>query len=159
MRKITNVNPVIASIAGSLFLIFIYFLILTAITKDWRHPWEQFLLYKYWMSALILGFGVQAGLFQFIRSGKHLAASQSKVTAGASAGVSGAAMIACCAHHGLEIIPFLGFSGASLFVTKYQVPIFVLGIFANLAGISLMTLMIKKRSCSLNPFRFQKLAK
>ena len=160
--KITNprnLNPVAAGVICSFFLALTYFLVLAIITKDWSHPLAQFLLYKYWMSALILGFGLQAGLLQFIRSGRHLAGNQAKATVVSSAGISGTTMIACCLHHGLEILPFLGFSAASLFAAKYQTQILAFGVLANLVGISLMIFMIKKRSCELSPFRFKSATK
>lgn len=152
IRNPRNINPVAAGVIGSFVLVLVYFLVLAIITKDWSHPLAQFLLYKYWMSVLIVGFGLQIGLLQFIRSGGHLVSNQAKKTVMSSAGISGTTMIACCLHHGLEILPFLGFSAASLFAAKYQTQILAFGVIVNLAGISLMLFMIKNGSCELNPF-------
>lgn len=131
---------------GSLILFLVYFLITVVLSRDWRFPLYQFWLYKYWMSALTLGFGVQVGLFQYLRL-KHLENMGTKATVGGGAGVSTISMVACCAHHLAEVVPILGLSALSLFLIKYQIQLFALGIFTNIIGIVVMIVRIRRIKC------------
>lgn len=133
---------------GSLILFLVYFSIVGVLSRDLRFPLSQFWLYKYWMSALVLGFGVQVGLFQSLRL-KHLENMGAKATVGGGAGVSTVSMVACCAHHLAEIVPLLGLSALSLFLTKYQVQLFALGVFTNVMGIVIMIGRIRRVKCQI----------
>lgn len=144
-NTIHHLPPLLVGILGSLFLSLFYFLTLFLVTKDLRHPFEQFLLNKYWLSALILGFGLQMGLFQEVRMGNHPSTAQSKMAVGAGTGLSSTAMVACCAHHLTDVLPLLGVSAASIFLAKYQTQFLALGVLANLAGIFLMARVLFKR--------------
>ncbi len=147
-------KPVLAAFAGMVILVLIYWLILFIATKDIRHPIEQFIEFKYWIIFLVLGFGIQMGLFWYIRSGMHLdSSSKSALAAGAS--TSTVAMIVCCAHHITDILPILGLSAAGLFLSEYQVYFFLLGIISNAVGIILMLYIIKTKKC-LDFFKFFK---
>ena len=53
---------------GVLALGTFYFLLLFAITGDINHPLSQFMLFQPWMSLLIIGFGIQMGLFWMVRN-------------------------------------------------------------------------------------------
>lgn len=138
-------KPVLAGIIGMVSLVFIYWLILFLTTKDLYHPFQQFLEYKYWIIALVLGFGIQMGLFWYIRSGLHLSGVASKSAIATGAGTSATAMVACCAHHLVDILPILGLSAAALFLTKYQTWFFGLGIISNIIGIIIMLYIIKQK--------------
>lgn len=52
---------------------------------------------------------------------------------GASAGAS---MLACCAHHATDVLPFLGLSALSIFLTRYQIPILLGSLAINIIGIA-----------------------
>ncbi len=87
----------------------------------------------YLIFPLVIGFGIQIGLYTSI---KHHA----KLT-GAVAGtgaISGGSMIACCSHFLLNIIPIAGASGLAIFLVQYQPWFLVFGILANVVGITLM---------------------
>lgn len=131
---------------GSLILFLVYFSIVGGLSRDWRFPLNQFWLYKYWMSALVLGFGIQAGLFQSLRL-KHLENLGTKATVGGGAGVSTISMVACCAHHLAEIVPLLGLSALSLFLVKYQIQLLALGVLTNVLGIIIMIGRIRRAKC------------
>jgi Cu+-exporting ATPase len=95
---------------------------------------EQFAAFWYFIIALALGFGVQVGLYTSLRqligqqkmSGKMVAASGTTSTA---------AMISCCAHYLVNILPVLGVTGFITLVAQYQTQLFWLGLAFNLAGI------------------------
>lgn len=119
-----------AGLLASLILSAFYYLVLWFLTKDAGYPLRQFLLLQPWMSLLVLGFGVQWALFAKLRRGK--------AWAGSSSAVSGGSMVACCAHHGAEALPFLGLSGVAAFLVNYQKELLIIGIMSNFLGIGYM---------------------
>ncbi len=146
-NKLTFLKGFLLGIGGlSLF----YYLILLAVTKDFEHPIYQFKLYQPWMSILIVGFGIQVGLYLLLRRGFRLNLSQKKETklaAGTGGAMSGVSMAACCAHHIADVTPILGLTGAAVFLTEYQKELLILGVIANLIGVAYMLWIIagKKR--------------
>lgn len=118
-----------------------YFSLLYSVTRDINHPLSQFLLLQPWMSLLIVGFGIQMGLFWLMRAGFQVNLSQkkdAKLAAGTSTAVSGMAMVACCAHHLVEVLPIIGLSAAALFLSEYQAQLLIFGVIANSLGIVMM---------------------
>lgn len=91
-------------------LLAFYFVILFLVTKDLRHPWQQFLLFQPWMGLLVVGFGIQVGLFSLLKFN-----NEARAVTGAGAGVSGVSMAACCAHHVIDVLPILGATGLAVF--------------------------------------------
>ncbi len=82
---------------GILGLSIFYYAILFAITGDPSHPLTQFTLFQPWMSLLIVGFGVQLGLFWLLKNGSHFSGGDkhdARLTTGASTAVSSTAMVA-----------------------------------------------------------------
>lgn len=140
-NKNEKIAPFIAGFLGSFGLLGFYFLTTGLVTGSWEFPWRQFLVFKFLMGPLVLGFGLQVGLWQYLRLKKQKVGGTTVVAGGGTAGVS---MIACCAHHLAEIVPILGLSALSIFVVKYQVQFLVLGVLTNLVGIFLMVRKIKK---------------
>jgi hypothetical protein len=136
------IKPIFVGIGASILMFLIYWVILFIVTQDWMHPFIQMAQYKYWMTPLIIGFGVQVALFWYIRSGSHLLGGSTVAT---SAGTSTVAMVACCAHHLADLLPILGLSGAAIFLTEYQEYFFLLGIISNLLGIVMMAYIIKTK--------------
>jgi hypothetical protein len=130
-----------AFLAGVLGLSAFYYLLLFAVTQNLMHPFSQFKLFQPWMSILIIGFGIQFGLFWLLRKGVHFSIQEkqdAKLTTGTSTAVSGMAMVACCAHHVVDLFPILGFSAIALFLSDYQEQFLIFGVVANLIGILMM---------------------
>lgn len=147
--KPTDSSPLLIFIkgfgAGILGLSIFYYLLLFLVTKDPQHPFTQFSLFQPWMSLLILGFGVQVGLYWLLRKGFRLSLQEKQdavLAAGTGTAVSGMAMVACCAHHLVEILPILGLSAAALFLSEYQQELLLFGVFANVVGIMIMLWLI-----------------
>lgn len=140
---LARINPVMAGFLASLGLVLFYFLTLGLITGDWQFPLNQFGNFKYLMTALVLGFGTQIGLWQYLRI-KQKANGAGVVV---SSGISGTAMVACCAHHLAEIVPILGLSGLSLVLASYQRELLILGVLTNMAGIIFMIKKIRQVKC------------
>ena len=59
-----------------------------------------------------------------------------------STAVSGMAMVACCAHHLIDLLPILGLSVAALFLSEYQEQLLIFGVVANIIGIAMMLWII-----------------
>ena len=88
--------------------------------------------------ALVGGFGVQAGLFSFLRDGLRRRQASTTASIAASGSVSAGSMIACCAHHVTDVLPVLGLSGLSAFFAGYQVFFIIVGVLTNIVGIFFM---------------------
>lgn len=95
---------------------------------------EQFAAFWYFIIALALGFGIQVGLYIHLRqivgqqkmSGKMVAATGTTSTA---------AMVSCCAHYLVNVLPVLGVTGFVTLIAQYQVQLFWVGLAVNLAAI------------------------
>jgi Cu+-exporting ATPase len=95
---------------------------------------EQFSDFWYFILALALGFGVQVGLYTSLRQLVGTQKMPGKMVA-ASGTTSTAAMISCCAHYLVNVLPVLGVTGFVTLVSQYQIELFWLGLALNLGGI------------------------
>lgn len=95
---------------------------------------EQFAELRYFILALALGFGVQVGLYSFLRQLVGLGKAPRRMVA-ASGTTSTAAMVSCCAHYLVNVLPVLGVTGFVSVVAQYQVELLWLGLAFNLGGI------------------------
>ena len=138
--KITHLTFLKYFVLGSVFLFTFYFLVLFLVTKDITYPASQFRALNPWISILIAGFGIQSGLFGLIRKGHmlRLHKKEANVSLGTSSAFSGISMVVCCAHHLAEVIPVLGITGLSLFLTEFQKEALILGVGINLIGVAYM---------------------
>jgi Cu+-exporting ATPase len=105
-----------------------------SLVSGWDFTLEQFAEFWYFIIALALGFGVQVGLYTFLRQlvGQQKMSGKMVATSGTT---STAAMISCCAHYLVNILPVLGVTGFIALVAQYQTQLFWLGLAFNLAGI------------------------
>jgi hypothetical protein len=95
---------------------------------------------------ILLGFGLQVGLFTLLKTGLYLpvhAPASGAVTA-AGGGVSTAAMVACCVHHVADVLPLVGLSAAATFLANWKVPFMIDGLATNLLGSTLMLLALAR---------------
>lgn len=126
-------KSVARGIMAFLALLTIYFLILTLVS-GWRFAQEQFAQFWFYVISLALGFGIQVGLYSYLKSivREQVLAGRVLVTTGAT---STTAMISCCAHYLTNILPILGVTGIITFITQYQIQFFWFGLFFNFLGI------------------------
>ena len=122
-----------AGLLASVILLSFYFGVLTLVS-GWEFTVEQFVEWWPYIVTLAIGFGTQVGFFVYLRRAVHGVAS-GKVLA-ATGTTSGAAMVACCTHYVVNLLPVLGATGLVSFVGSYQVELFWFGIASNLAGIT-----------------------
>mgnify|MGYP001564496844 CR=1 FL=1 len=130
-------HGVIASLALSAIYLFI-----VSLSQGFSHAVEEFISIWYLMVPLIVGFGVQVGLFSYTH---HSIKSLSSKGVAASGGVSTVSMIACCAHHITDVLPIIGFTALALVLTQYQNFFVILGILSNLIGIFFILGIIQSR--------------
>lgn len=116
-------------------LLLVYFVIVSAIS-GFKFALSQFESYWYFLVSLALGFGVQIGLYSYL---KQLVKNSSMAMSGKTVAVTGTtstlAMISCCAHYLANIVPILGIAGALSIIAQYQVKIFWVGLLFNIFGI------------------------
>lgn len=140
-------NAIFWGLIGGLTLLVFYFIVLT-LANSFSHAKEQFALLWYWMFLLIIGFGIQIGFYYYIRRSikeKKMQVGTNRELA-VSTGTSAGAMIACCAHHLVDVLPILGLSVAFLFLSTYQTLFLLLGILSNIIAVMFMLEIIKKHS-------------
>jgi hypothetical protein len=114
-------------------LFLFYILTMKILAGSWDAVWWQFRQLWYLMLPLMVGFGIQAGLFVYLKYSARRRVSN-KILAGNSS-VSVIGMAACCAHHLTDVVPILGLSALSVWLTAYQRPLLIIGILSNFAGI------------------------
>lgn len=130
-----NYSPIVWGIFGGLFIGLLFYLLQAWGMQSWSGPLYQFRYRWYFILPLILGFAIQAGLFRAI----HLKARHGGGgVLTASGGVSTTAVIGCCLHNLVVLLPILGLSGAAIFFTTYQSYIFLISIAFVLGGVVYM---------------------
>jgi YHS domain-containing protein len=122
-----------AGLLASAIILSVYFGVLTLVS-GWQFTVEQFGDWWPYIVALATGFGIQVGLFVYLRRAVRTAASGKVMMA--TGATSGAAMLSCCTHYLVNLLPVLGATGLVSFVGAYQVDLFWFGIASNLAGIA-----------------------
>jgi Cu+-exporting ATPase len=130
------VKSTLYGILASAILLGAYFGVLTFVS-GWSFAQDQFADYWYFIVSLAVGFGIQIALYQFIKYLVHEGKGMGKVL-GVSGTTSTAAMISCCAHYLVNLVPILGVTGLATFAAQYQVKLFWVGIFFNVVGIVYM---------------------
>ncbi len=118
---------------ASVILLGVYFAVLTLVS-GWGYAQNQFAIFWYFIVSLSVGFGIQIGLYVYLRDlikGMH---GEGKVL-GVTGTTSTVAMISCCTHYLANLLPILGTVGIVTFVAQYQVELFWVGLLVNLGGI------------------------
>jgi len=123
---------IVKGLLAALALLGIYFLLVSLIS-GFGFAWEQFSRYWYFILALSAGFGVQVGLYIYLRT-KIAEKNIGKVIA-VSGTTSTLSMVSCCSHYLINILPVIGVTGVITLISQYQIQIFWIGILANLIGI------------------------
>jgi Cu+-exporting ATPase len=120
-------------LAASAILLAVYFG-LVGLVSGLDFALDQFVTYWYFITGLSAGFGVQIGMYTYLKRVVQHQGPSGKVVA-VSGATSTAAMISCCAHYLTNILPVLGATGLVTLAAQYQVEFFWLGLAFNGAGI------------------------
>ena len=127
--------PYLFGLIGSVSLLLFYFLVMTTLTGSTEAALDQFKRLWWIMLPISISFGVQVSLYYRLR--KIDMEKSRKVIAGTGL-TSSTAMIACCVHHLVDVLPLLGLSALSIFLSRYQIPILLTSLIINLIGIKIM---------------------
>jgi len=127
------IRPLQFGTAALVLLLAIYFGVVSLISGT-DFALEQFVTFWYFIVPLAIGFGIQVGLYTYLKNlvGQHGASGKVVAVSGTT---SSAAMVSCCAHYLTNILPILGVTGFLAVVAEYQVELFWLGLTFNAAGV------------------------
>ncbi len=115
-----------------------------------EHALEQLATDAQFVGLIALGFGTQIALFVELRAVDRRHRAATAVTA-AGTGTSAAAMLACCAHHLVGLLPLVGLSAAAVFLNTYKTPLFLIGLGMNVIGIVVIARQLRRarRACAV----------
>ncbi len=120
-------------ILAAVILLTIYFGILSLVS-GWDFAKDQFSQFWYFIVSLAVGFGIQIGLYAHLKNSIKTM-SMGKGVLATTGSTSTLAMISCCAHYLVNILPVLGATGLVALVAQYQIKLFWVAILFNLLGI------------------------
>lgn len=139
MKKI--IKPLLVGIVSGALLLLLYFLVMFVTKNSFSSAINQLEALKFWVIPLVATFGVQVGLFVYVKDcGKQVGST----TTATGATTSSVAMIACCAHHVTDILPIVGLSLVATALSRYQEWFLALGVLSNITGIIIMIREIRK---------------
>ena len=124
---------IVVGIAGAVALLGLYLGIIS-LAQGIDHALEQLATDVLFVALVAVGFGIQVGMFAELRTLDRRHRASAAVTA-VGTGTSTVAMLACCAHHLVDLLPIIGLSAAAVFLEAYKVPLLVAGIGMNAIGI------------------------
>ncbi len=136
--------PIAAGLAGATLLAGLYFGIVS-LAESPKHALNLFWGDRYIVIPIILGFGIQAGLYSILKLRLFVpvsSAGPSGVMVSAGGATSTIAMVACCAHHVTDVLPILGLTAAAAFLAQYRPILMAVGLGTTLFGIGFMLLIL-----------------
>jgi len=128
---------------GALVLLLVVYFGVVGLISGMNFALEQFSEFWYFIVPLALGFGIQVGLYTYLKNLVGPRGASGKVVA-VSGTTSTAAMVSCCSHYLVNIVPILGVTGFLAVVAEYQIELFWLGLVFNVAGILYVASMVIK---------------
>lgn len=126
--------PTLSGLLAIAAMLAVYFAILSLVS-GWSFTWSQFSEFWPYVVALAAGFGAQVGLFVHLKRihSRHRGAQGAVAVSGTT---STAAMLACCSHYLVNVVPLIGMAGFATLVAQYQIELFWVGLVFNLLGLS-----------------------
>jgi len=128
-----KLKPIFYGVLASAILLGIYFIVLTLVS-GWNFAQSQFSQFWYFIMSLAVGFGIQIGLYTYLKGLIKNMHGEGKML-GVTGTTSTAAMVSCCAHYLANLLPIIGATGIAAFATQYQIRLFWVGLLFNLGGI------------------------
>jgi hypothetical protein len=147
--------PVMGGLVAATFLMVVYFAIVSWAESP-QHAITFFLEDRWIVGPMIIGFGVQVALYitlklklflpvtNIAKGNNHGVSQASTASVGASGTTSTVAMVACCAHHVSDVLPFLGLTAASTFLAEYRVVFMFTGLGMTFIGIGYMLYVLHR---------------
>lgn len=144
MQKEIILKSIFWGFFSAVVLIGIYF-IAVGLISDRNFAVNQFWQYWYFIISLALGFGLQVGLYSYL---KQSIKNHNMAASGSGLAVTGTtstlAMISCCAHYLVNIIPIIGIAGFVSIIAQYQIQLFWVGLLFNFGGIAYVSSQVIK---------------
>jgi len=141
--------PVTTGLVGALFLTGLYFGIVSWAESP-KHAVELFWQDRWIVLPIILGFGVQVGLYTILKKRLFIPVADTGPSGplmGTAGTTSTIAMVACCAHHVADVLPILGLTAAAIFMAQYRTAFMLVGLGTTLVGIAVMLAILIKERC------------
>lgn len=131
-------KSIACGILGAGALLAVFFAVVTLSNGSFSSAVDEGKKIWYWIALLAGGFGLQLGLFVYLKHvvQEHMAGATAEVAAAGT--VSTGSMVACCSHAMVNLLPILGISAAATLLARYQLPLLLLGVFSNLVGLTIM---------------------
>ena len=142
-------RSIAAGVVAATALLGVYFTIIS-LAQGVEHAFDQVAADALFVGLIAAGFGTQVALFVELRAVDRRHRAAAAVTA-AGTGTSAVAMLACCAHHLVDLLPVIGLSAAAVFLNAYKTPLFVVGIGMNVVGIVVIARQLQRarRACAV----------
>lgn len=132
----TNILKSIRNSMVAIFILLGVYIVIVSLVSGWNFMLLQFSKYWFYIGSLATGFGIQIGLYTYLKNATAQKASPQVLAV--SGTTSTAAMISCCAHYLVNLLPILGAVGVITVISQYQVQLFWVGLAFNFAGILYM---------------------
>ncbi len=140
--KAQHIKSIAYGTCASVVLLTIYFGTLSLVS-GFGYAQSQFTDFWKYTVSLALGFGIQVGLYTYLKSVIQDMHGEGRVL-GVTGTTSTVAMISCCAHYLVNVIPLLGAVGVATLISQYQIELFWVGLSFNFVGIIFITRRIMK---------------
>lgn len=140
-------KPFASTALAFLALLAIYFGSLTLVS-GWTYTLSQFDQFWPYILPLALGFGVQVGLYVYLRQLSHHHHHHAHQMVAATGTTSTVAMLACCTHYLTNILPVLGAVGLMTLVAQYQIQLFWISLAFNTAGLAYIGRQVLLARCA-----------
>ena len=142
-------RSIATGLIGASILLGLYLAIIS-LAQGVDHAFSQLASDAGFVGLIAAGFGTQVALFAELRAVDRHHRAAAAVTA-AGTGTSTAAMLACCAHHLVDLLPLVGLSAAAVFLNAYRTPLFLVGIGMNVIGIVVIARQLQRarRACAV----------
>lgn len=142
-------RSVVVGFVGASVLLGLYLAIIS-VAQGVDHAVDQLITDALFVGLISAGFGTQVAMFAELRTLDRRHRASAAVTA-VGTGTSVSAMLACCAHHLVDVLPFIGLSAGAVFLNAYKTPLFIVGIGMSLVGIIVIgrQLQSARRACAV----------
>lgn len=130
-KNFRHFNPFLAGVLGIAGMLLFYVTVLSFF-ESLKYAYSQMLDLWYYMVPLILGFGIQVGLHQYI---KNCTQGMEKMVRGktlASGAASAGSMVMCCVHHLAEILTLVGLTAFTGYLIQYQKQFLLISLAVNI---------------------------
>lgn len=131
----------------AVFVLLAIYVSTVTFVSGWDFMLLQMSKYWYYIGLLATGFGIQVSLYTYLKNAiKQKASPHILAVSGTTSTV---AMVSCCAHYLVNLLPILGAVGIITVISQYQVQFFWVGLAFNFAGISYMINRVIRLSKSI----------